>query len=170
VLRFTTTPSLAVQQLTLAPIAWSVNRGRRSLLVIRRGGDTGTSSLSLPAPLMRLAADKVTYLNGECERVLLGRSGVSKVRVLEIVALRPQPVVGSSGTALELDLRNLPLEGARAELISVDGDMAAMTEISGGDRPLVRRRVSFGRVAPGAYLLRVVASSGTATSRIVVVE
>jgi hypothetical protein len=135
-------------------------------------GDTAMSRLVLPPPFVRIAADSLGYINGSCGRILFTLTGGGKRAGLAILALRPQPMVAGGGTILELDVRNLPGDGARGELVALDGRHVADIALpSGSDDYVSLVQVSLPPDLPaGVYFLRVRGATGIDNAKVIVVE
>lgn len=158
-----------VHDLNVTVTSARVNGGTGRVIEVAMPGDAVLSVLSLPPALMRVTGDSVTYINGECDRILTTSRQPSKP-TLTILGLRPQPLVRSGGSPLEIDVRNLPSDGALAELVGLDGVVAASIRIDGDGAPLVRRLLDLPDVAHGTYILRVSAASGVDQVKVVVVD
>ena len=169
-LRFATTLSASVYDVRVQLDDAVVNGGTGHIVRVRVGSDDEESLLRLPPPLMRITGDSVTYVNGDCDRILTGTRRLAKPNALAILGIRPQPIIRSRNALVELDLRNLPASGATAELIAVDGAVVARAPVEGATTLLTRRSVSFADVAHGTYALRIIAQSGVDQVMIVVIE
>jgi hypothetical protein len=135
-------------------------------------GDTAMSRLVLPPPFVRIAADSLSYVNGSCGRILFTSTGNGKRAGLGILAIRPQPVVVGGRTVVEVDVRNLPAEGVRGELVAVDGRHVADIAIpTGNDSFVTPVQVTLPSDLPaGVYFLRMRGTTGIDNAKVVVVE
>jgi hypothetical protein len=169
-IRFPTVLTGLVYDLRVSVDAARINGGFGHVFTARVGSDDVQSVVSLPPALITITGDSVTYVNGKCERILTSQRAAAKPNALTILGVRPQPVVRSGAAALELDLRNLPADGAVADLVAIDGTTAATVAIAGSTELLARRVVELPDVPKGTYVLRLSASSGVDRAMIVVIE
>ncbi len=163
-----------VRQLFMSvdPATLHVNDDLPHDIIVTKPGDAVSSILRLSPPLARITADSVTYINGVCDRILGGRvTGNGKVNGLAILNLLPQPHSMGSGTTLSVDLRDVPRDGASAELVSATGVVVARLSIAGSDMRVVRVPIALpADLASGVYMLRVHASSGMDQAKVLVVQ
>ena len=162
-----------IQRLALSadPASLTVNDNLESRVTVTAPGDQSASVLTLPPPFFRLAADTLTYINGVCERVLISGEMQARLRGLAILTIRPQPVAAARGGVLEIDVRDLPAEGARAELVSSDGRLVGSFDLRGSGARVTRVPVRLpGTLSSGAYFLRLRSAGDDAWAKIVIVE
>lgn len=167
-LSFATPLNDRVSELRVDVLSERVNGGVGRVIPIRVGSDDTVSTLSLPPAIILVTGDSVTYVNGICDRILT--TGRPLDKGLAIVGLRPQPLVRSDGSPFELDLRNLPADGAIAELVTLDGNVAATTLVEGASTTIARRVLHFGDVPQGSYVLRLRSGAGADHTMVVVIE
>ncbi len=157
--------------LSVDPATVIANNNQGTLLSDRKQGDAEASTLRLPAPYAAVIADSITYINGECERILDSRGGGhSKAGGFAVLAVMPQPATVASGM-LRLDLRNLPSDGARGEFVAPDGRTLAFFTLRGSGEPLSRVSVALPSDLPaGAYFLRLKTEKELAWIKVMIVE
>jgi hypothetical protein len=153
--------------LHLADGSAKVNGGGGRVITYRAPGDTATSMLQLPAPTFKLAAgDSVTFVNGICGRILTTSGSSSKLAVLGVL---PQPARPAAGQTVNIDVRNLPVTGARAELVSATGETVAQFDLtSTGDRVTRVPLPLPSNITSGVYQLRITAETGTDVVKLVI--
>lgn len=156
--------------LEMEPGTLVANEGNGRQITVGKQGDRDVSVLGLPAPYAAIVADSVTYINGDCERVLNGRGRNDKANGFVVLSVMPQPVTAAGGL-LHLDIRNLPAGGATAELLGSDGSVQASFPVPGSGVALARvtLRLPAG-IAAGAYFLRLRAGEELAWVKVIVVE
>lgn len=119
--------------LRVVPGSAFTNDERETTIVIRKvPSDPLASELTLPAPLLKLSADSVTYINGECNRIL-SSGGAGKPSGLAILRIDPMPVAVDRG-GVDVVVRDVPAGGATASWVSADGRLVAevlLTSIDG---------------------------------------
>jgi hypothetical protein len=149
-----------------------VNDGAPRAILVPTAGDTAISQIVLPPPFMKVESDSLTYVNGTCSRVLSGtRGGNSKRTALEILAITPQPFSLGTGGMLQLDVQNLPASDATAELVTVDGRVAAQLGVPRAAGQLSRISLALPASLPsGVYFLRLHGASGSDWARVVLVQ
>jgi hypothetical protein len=169
-LTFSTELTSAVYDLQMRVSNARINGGLGKVFTASVGSDDVRSVVSLPPALIKVSADSVSYVNGDCDRILTTTRMPSKPNALAILGMRPQPIVRSGAAAIELDLRNLPRDGATAELIALDGSVAARVALDGSTTTLTRRTVQLPDVPHGSYMLRLSAATGVDQVMVVIVE
>ena len=124
--------------------------------------------LALPAIYVKVAADSLIYVNGECERILstTGRSGK-----LALLGIAPQPLNTASGSAFQIDMTGLPASGGVLELIDANGVTVAQSPVPPGTVSLRRELLTVpSGIAPGAYVVRLRVEGGAVWIRAAVVR
>ncbi len=172
-LLFTTYGGNLIQRLALSvdPASLRVNDNLESRVTVAAPGDPSASVLTLPPPFFRLASDSLTYINGVCERVLVSGGMNARLKGLAILSIRPQPIGAGRGGLLEIDIRDLPAEGARAELVSSDGRLVGSFHLQGGGAQVTRVPVRLpAALSSGAYFLRLRSEGDDAWAKILIVE
>lgn len=146
------------------------NNGEESTISVRKvPTDPLSSQLTLPAPLLRITGDSLTYINGDCNRVLGSVAGEKPVGVA-ILAIEPQPIrMGrSSFTAV---LRGLSEDGGEVEWIAPDGKRIGLFRLEGSLESVVRYTVPVPSDAgAGLYFLRITGKNGTDSRKILILE
>lgn len=147
-----------------------VNGGMDTTIVVRRvETDPLASELTLPAPLLRHAGDSLTYVNGECNRIL-GDNGSGKPTGLAILAIEPQPV-SSARSGVTTVLRALPAEGAVAEWVNPEGQVVGRYELRAVEGDVARYTIPVpGESEPGLYFLRIHGSTGVDSRKVLIIE
>lgn len=140
-----------------------------TILVYGRVGDTLASQLRLPAPLLRLAADSVTWINGECNRAL-SSFGAGKPHGLAILSVEPN-VVGEERREIRLLVRDLPEQGGEVEWIGPDGRVVGRSALSSEGVEVGRYTIPTPHAGPsGLYLLRIRAGEETTSAQVLIVR
>lgn len=149
-----------------------VNDNATTVFSAQKPGDAAISSITLPPPFARLVADSMTYVNGVCDRIISGRrDGAGKVNGLEILGLHPQPSSAGAGSVLQMDLRDLPRDGARAELLGANGEVVASYPLIGDGARVTRVPVKLPNgISSGLYVIRVRAGAEMTQAKVLVVE
>ena len=147
-----------------------VNDGRDTVILVKKvSTDPVSSELTLPPPLLLFAGDSLTYINGECNRVL-GSSGSGKPNGLAILALEPQPLAASSQT-LTTVLRGLPEQGGEIEWVSPNGQLVDRRQIVAGEEEVSRYAIPVpSNISPGLYFLRVSSANGVDSRKVLIVQ
>ena len=168
-------PTLATVQvepfsLRLVPLSAVVNGGQENVILVKKvPTDPLSSTLTLPPPLLRIAGDSLTYINGECNRVL-GSAANGKPNGLAILALEPQPLTVSHH-AVTTVLRGLSEEGGTVEWVNPSGQQIARYAIEATDEDVARYTIPVpDNSVPGLYFLRIVSASGTDSRKVVIVQ
>jgi hypothetical protein len=158
--------------ITVDPASLKANDNLTTDIKVQAPGDAEFSLLKLPAPYISMAADSLTYINGICQRVLMSATNArSKTNGLSILGVRPQPVGVAAGGAVELDVRDLPAEGAVADLVAADGRKVASFSIGGSGARVTRISIELPREIPaGAYSLQLRTATERSYTKIIVVE
>ncbi|MEP7217419.1 MAG: hypothetical protein ABI876_00805 [Bacteroidota bacterium] len=171
ILTFTPLRSTQVESLLLTIVrpSMAVNGNAGTMITVQKPNDAAISRLTLPPPLFRLAADSVTYINGICDRILTSvRDSRAKLNGLAILALSPQPAALTGGT-LYADVRDIPADGATAELIAADGSVIATTHIKGSASRVARVAINLpSGIFSGAYLLRMTSAADRAWAKVLI--
>lgn len=154
----------------IVPGTESTNDNQESMIVVRKvPTDPLSSQLTLPAPLLRIAGDSLTYINGDCNRVLGGTAGGKPVGVA-ILAIEPQPIRTGQGGFTAV-LRGLAEEGGEAEWIAPDGRRVALFRLQGNPESVVRYTIPVPDNADaGLYFLRITGKNGTDSRKILILE
>jgi hypothetical protein len=149
----------------------AVNDNTGSSITVQKPNDREISLLRLPPPFSRMVADSTTYVNGDCERILMAsRGGRGKLNGLAILGVMPQPVTGA-GSQFSIDVRSLPADGAICELIAANGERVASFDLKGSGAALSRISIPLPEGIPtGAYILRLRAGTEDAWTKVIVVE
>lgn len=147
-----------------------VNNGLDTVIQVRKvPTDPVSSELTLPPPLLRLNSDSLTYINGECNRIL-GSDGALKPGGLAILAVEPSPLSITRQTVTAV-LRGLPAEGGEVEWVSPDGKQVAVFHLDALEDDVARYTVPVPEnPAPGLYFLRITSSSGVASRKVLIVQ
>jgi len=151
---------------------FAVNSNQASSWSVMLPGDSeGNSTLTLPAPYGTILGDSITYVNGECYRILENIAGAhSKATGFAVLAVLPQPVAVSGG-GLSLDIREMPADGAKAELLAADGRMVSEFHVSGPGAHLARVTIPLpSGLVPGAYFLRLRTAADQAVVKVMIIE
>jgi hypothetical protein len=121
---------------------------------------------------MSIDADSLTYIDGICQRILSSiPGGRSKINGLSILGVRPQPVPVSAGGTVELDVRELPADGAVADLVDVNGRKVASFTVKGSGARVTRIAIPLPQDIPsGAYSLQLHTANERTSAKVVVVE
>ncbi|MDB5036377.1 MAG: hypothetical protein JWQ98_3618 [Chlorobi bacterium] len=171
IITFTPMRSTQVESLLLTILrpSMAVNGNVGNVITVQKPNDAASSRLMLPPPFFRLAADSVTYINGICDRILTSlRDGRAKLNGLAILALSPQPAAPTGGT-LYADVRDIPAEGAIAELISADGLVVATMQVKGGAARVSHVAINLpSNISSGAYLLRMTSAADHAWAKVLI--
>lgn len=156
--------------LTIVPGSATTNDDQTSVITVRKvPNDPLASMLTLPAPLLRVAGDSLTYINGDCNRVL-GSTGVEKPTGVAILAIEPQPVHTGrhSFTAV---LRGLSTAGGTAEWFTPDGRSIGTFRLPAVDEEVARYTLPVPEEADaGMYFLRIVGNGSTDSRKVLLVE
>ena len=146
------------------------NDGSDRVITMKKAvNDPLSSSITLPAPILLTNGDTLTYVNGDCNRVLTS-FGATKPRGLEILTLDPQPVNSAYG-GVNTILRDVPEDGARIEWLTPDGRQLMVQELEGSDTDVTLYRIPLPEGAPkGLYFIRVSSSTGVDTRKILIVQ
>jgi hypothetical protein len=141
-------------------------------VMVQVAGDTAISLLKLPAPYFNVAADSLTFINGICQRILSSLpGGRSKINGLSILGVKPQPVPVSAGGTIDLDVRDLPVEGASVDLVSTDGRKVASFSINGTGAKVTRVSISLPQSIPsGTYSVQLSTATERTWTKVVVVQ
>lgn len=159
-LRWTTGTATGIQTLALALDGGSLVANGANGSFATGGpllGDTALSILELPAPLLRMTADSVVYINGECERFLTTQRGLNRTTGLAILNVRPSPIAAHT-TMVELDVRDMPATGGTVELVDGLGRRLFTRHVESEGVRLSRYRMPLPSNLPGGlYFVRIVA-------------
>lgn len=151
------------------PITADANGGvGRIVSAAAKAGDTAMPRLALPPIYVKVTADSLIYVNGECERILstTGRSGK-----LALLGIAPQPLNTAAGSAFQIDMTGLPATGGVLELIDANGATVAQSPVSPGNVSLRRELLQVpSGIAPGAYVVRLRVEGGAVWIRAAVVR
>jgi len=174
VLHFTTQKGTTVRKFRFDVTHGSetVNSGVSKVISVVQPDDSAASFLKLPTIYCAVAYDSVTMINGECERVLTGEPGALKGARLAVLRVMPQPVSTSKEPTVELDVRDLPYEGATGTLMSSAGELLARFECpkttGNGIAHLTVQLPP--TLSSGLYFIRLSGSTGEDIVRVVVTE
>ena len=131
--------------------------------------DPLSSQLILPPPILLTGGDTLTYVNGDCNRVLTS-FGAGKPRGLEILSLDPQPVYNAHREVNAI-LRDVPEDGAVIEWSTPDGRRLAKQQLDGSETEVTLYHIPLPEGAPkGLYFIRVSSSTGVDTRKILIVQ
>lgn len=156
--------------ITIVPGTEIANAGQDRTIVVRKvANDPLSSELTLPAPLLRVAGDSLTYINGDCNRVLGAVAG-EKPTGIAILAIEPQPI-HSGRQSFTAVLRGLAEDGGEVEWIAPDGRRVGLFRLEGSVESVVRYTVPVPNDAEaGLYFLRITGRNGTDSRKILIVE
>jgi len=171
-LRFRAIGAASIGQMLwgLDPATIDANGNRPQIVVgPPRAGDTAVPRLELPPVYVKIVSDSLTYINGECERVLSTTGRSSKLALLGIA---PQPLNTATGSAFQIDMVGLPATGGVLELIDANGLKLAQTAVAAGSLGTLRREILQvpADLAPGAYIVRLRVEGGAVWLRAAVVR
>jgi len=173
VLRFKTGSAKTAElfHVRIVPGTEKMNGGLGTIVSDAAPGDTGVSTLALPPMYLRLNPDSVAYSNGDCGRVLTSL-GSSKRSALAILRVSPQPIGTDGGRSIRLDIRNLPSEGGRAELMAADGSVVTVVDLrAGAEGSVTEASLELPKtLASGMYFLKVTGSTGLDIVKVLVTE
>ncbi len=156
--------------LRFIPTTAQVNNGQDNVILVKKvPTDPISSQLTLPPPLLRFAGDSLTWINGDCNRVL-GSPGNEKPTGLTILALEPQPLTTSRQTVTTV-LRGLTEEGGKVEWISPSGQQVGHYTIEAGEEEVGRYIIPVPTdITPGMYFLRISSAEGVASQKVLIVQ
>jgi hypothetical protein len=171
-LLFTTRGNTTIESFGLSadPASLLVNDGRDGSVTVTPPGDVLSSVLTLPPPFFKLVTDSVSYINGICDRVLVSNGMRSALKGLAVLGIRPQPAA-TRGGGIEVDIRDLPQDGAHAELVASDGRIVMTFDLPGSGAKVTRVPIQLpGSLSSGAYFLRLRAGGDDAWVKVMVVQ
>ncbi|MDB5033743.1 MAG: hypothetical protein JWQ98_984 [Chlorobi bacterium] len=149
-----------------------INSNQGSSITVQKSNDPLSSRVVLPPPFLRLAADSITYVNGICERILTSlKDRRAKLNGLAILAVSPQPAAITGGNVLQADVRDIPADGATADLLAADGTVVASVRVYGGTDRVTRVMIPLPASIPaGAYFLQMSSPADRTWAKVLVVQ
>ena len=172
-LLFTTRGESTIEEfgLTADRSSMRVNDGLDRSITVTPPGDPLSSVLTLPPPFFKLLTDSVTYVDGTCQQILVSNGMRSALKGLAVLGIRPQPARATGGSMVELDIRDLPQDGGRGELVSSDGRSVTKFDLPGSSAKVTRVAIRLPEgLASGAYFLRLRAAGDDTWTKLLVVQ
>lgn len=160
---FTTTVKdiYEIFHLDIEPGTTMINDGLEDTITVGPLGDPMPSQLFLGAPYVRIAADTMTVINGDCNRALTGDRALARPNGLAILGMYPHPVTGGDDRSVSIYTRNVPPTGATVRLFSVTGIEMASWNVAPSSAPVGEHALELPEhLSTGLYLMRIDGENG----------